>query len=80
MGTFIQQQERMKDARDRQRSGRENLGKFFYDLAKITFTALVVGSVASLVLGDRPVQDVLLIAVGAIATIILALMGYRTIK
>lgn len=56
------------------------LGKFFYDLAKITFTALVVGSVASIITGQEQLEYWLLMAIGTTATCLLAYIGYKTIK
>ena len=53
MGNFTKQQEERKEVREREKLSRETLGKFFYDLAKITFTALVVGSVASIITGQE---------------------------
>ena len=35
------------EVKEKEKLGRETLGKFFYDLAKIAFTALVVGSIVS---------------------------------
>lgn len=49
MGNFAKQQEEHKEAKEREKLSREILGKFFYDLAKIAFTALVVGSIVSVV-------------------------------
>ena len=43
MSNFIKQQEERKEAKDKERLSHETLGKFFFDLAKIMFTALVVG-------------------------------------
>lgn len=47
MGSWSEQQEVKKEVKEKEKTSRETLGKFFYDLAKISFTALVVGSVVS---------------------------------
>lgn len=58
MKDFNVRQQCLPEVRDKENSGRETLGKFFYDLAKITFTALVAGNLVSLfVLGENGVLD-----------------------
>ena len=39
-----------REDREKLRSSRENLSKFFYDLAKATFTAMVVGDLVTMFL------------------------------
>lgn len=80
MGNFTKQQEERKEVREREKLSRETLGKFFYALAKITFTALVVGSVASIITGQEQLEYWLLMAIGTTATCLLAYIGYKTIK
>ena len=36
------------ESRERAKCQRETLGKYFYDLSKLTFTALVLGGIAML--------------------------------
>ncbi|WP_347566532.1 DUF6722 family protein [Parabacteroides gordonii] len=43
MGKWEKQQDEKREGRDRDKSRRETLGKFFYDLAKLTFAAIVLG-------------------------------------
>ena len=45
MGKFIIQQEQRKDVKGKERVSRESLGKYFYDLSKLTFGAMVLGIV-----------------------------------
>ena len=47
MGNWEKQQDEKKESRERDQSRRENLGKFFYDLAKLTFAGLVIGGIAT---------------------------------
>lgn len=59
---------------------RETLGKFFYDLAKIVFTALVAGSIVSLAtIGSGGIYWIL-IAIGSISTFALAYIGFKIIR
>lgn len=47
MGNWSVQQEAKKEVKEKERASRETLGKFFYDLAKLVFTAMaLVGGVA----------------------------------
>lgn len=80
MGNFAKQQEVRKDTRERERLSRETLGKFFYDLAKITFTALVVGSIMTAVTQDVQAKFWLLPVFGLMATYAFAYTGYRIMK
>ena len=59
---------------------RETLGKFFYDLAKIVFTALVTGSLVTMVtLQALSVWHLILIVVGIASTFVLARIGNNLI-
>lgn len=42
MGNWEKKQEEKLDIRERDRVSREILGKFFYDLAKLVFTAMAL--------------------------------------
>lgn len=41
------------ESRERAKCQRETLGKYFYDLSKLTFTALVLGGIAMLFQSER---------------------------
>ena len=60
---------------------RENLSKFFYDLAKATFTAMVVGDVVTMFLKeDVTATAIWLFVTGLITTSLLSTVGYRISK
>lgn len=80
MGNFAKQQEEHKEAKEREKLSRETLGKFFYDLAKIAFTALVVGSIVSVVTEQKKFEHWMLIIIGSLATYIFSAIGYKIIK
>lgn len=48
MGNWSEQQVASKETKEINKSRRENLGKFFYDLAKLTFAGVVVGGIIPL--------------------------------
>jgi len=60
--------------------GRETLGKFFYDLAKIVFTGLVVGGVISAVDEQERLGYIVLISIGVIITGIFVFIGYEILN
>lgn len=49
MSNFSKQQEEKKEIRGKEKVSRETLGKFFYDLAKLIFTAMVLVAAVSLI-------------------------------
>ena len=44
MGNWSEQQRAKEEAKENDKASKEALGKYFYDLAKVTFTTMVVGS------------------------------------
>lgn len=71
----------VREDREKLKSSRDNLSKFFYDLAKTSFTAMVVGDVVTMFLKEQvTVTASLLFVVGIIATYLLSLFGYRISK
>lgn len=70
-----------KEEKEKARSARDNLSKFFYDLAKTTFASTVVGDVVSMFLKEEVTASaVALFVVGIVTTILLAVFGYRISK
>ena len=80
MGKFVEQQKAKEEQNNRDRTSRENLGKFFYDLAKLSFATLVIGSTASVIIKEDDVDSWIIISIGAFVTYIFAYIGYKTIK
>jgi len=80
MGNWEKQQEARKEGREREKLSRETLGKFFYDLAKLAFTAMVLGSVVSLFSENSESGQIILLLCGTIVTTIFAYIGYNILK
>lgn len=82
MGKFAEQQKMKDEARDRDRTRRENIAKYYLDLSKLTFTALVLGSVTIIITGkDIDYFAVAGMMAGGIAsTVILAKIGNQIFK
>ncbi len=74
--------ETKKDLKERNKTRRETLGKFFYDLAKVSFTVLVVGIPATLLKTELYDNEVLiaLIAAGIAFTLAFAKIGDNILK
>ena len=60
--------------------GRETLGKFFYDLAKIVFTGLVVGGAFSLVTEQKGLEYIILMSVGIVISCVFVFVGYKILN
>lgn len=80
MGKFAEQQELQKENKEKQKIGREKLGSFFYDLAKIVFTTMVAGSIVTMVSGQLKPALYWSVAFGIVATYVLAQIGNNIIK
>ena len=84
MSDFERRREKNKEARELVKIRRENIAKYFFDLSKLTFAALVLGVAASLL--NREIEDEIpsmanyLFAMGFIGTVAFAMIGYRILK
>ena len=74
MGSWSEQQVVKKEVKEKEKTSRETLGKFFYDLEKISFTALVVAT------QQEKVEYWILILIGIFVTYIFSYIGYKIIK
>ena len=70
MGSWSEQQEVKKEVKEKDKVRREKLAGLFFDLAKISFTALVVGSVVSVATQQEKVENWVLILIGIFVTYI----------
>ena len=80
MGNWEKQQELKRDGKERDKSRRENMGKFFYDLAKLTFAAIVLGEMLVL---QKDMADAIswyMILIGCILTFLSAWAADRILK
>lgn len=80
MGTWEKQQEIKREKRKQDKIRKESLGKFFYDLAKLTFAAIVLGEMLVL---QKDISDFMswyMICVGILQTYILAYIGNKILK
>lgn len=80
MGDFARQQESRKEVKEREKVSRETLGKFFYDLAKLVFTAMALVGGISLIVEEPQVKQGILMATGICLTFLFAYIGYSILK
>lgn len=67
----------LAEAKEKRKMSRETLGKYFYDLSKTSFTAMVVGSIVSLFIdGSTARSGWTLAVIGIVVTYIFAYIGY----
>ena len=70
-----------KEDKEKDKMGREQLGKFFYDLSKVCFTSMVIGSTVLMFTSDNFNMSLIpLNAIGIIATYYLAYTANKIIK
>ena len=81
MNNLTGKQDVLKNTGDKGKLGRETLGKFFYDLAKLVFTAMVLVGGVSLITTDEPqIKQGVLAVIGLLLTYIFAAIGYSILK
>ena len=81
MGTYTKQIEQRQERKERDKTSRETLGKFFYDLAKTTFTIMVIGNLATVFVGEvNPYMISLMILLGLFITFLFAYTGNKILK
>ena len=80
MGNWSVQQEAKKEVKEKERTSRETLGKFFYDLAKLVFTAMALVGGVSLIIDEPQIKQGVLLATGMLLTYIFASIGYNILK
>ena len=74
MGNWSERQEEKREGKEKEKTSRETLGKYFYDLSKLSFTALFLGGGVSLVLDFQNINYWVLVSFGAFTSFILSLI------
>lgn len=80
MSNFSKNIEQQKERKERNKVRRETLGKFFFDLAKLTFAGLVIGGITPVFSEVQQDGNVTFISLGLVTTIALAWLGDDIIK
>ena len=79
-GNWIRQQAFQQEARDREKTRKEALGKLFHDFAKLSFAGLVIGGISPVYTDIYYESRLPYILWGIAGTLILALFGDRFYK
>ena len=80
MGNFIRQQEEKKDVREKDKTRREKLAGYFFDLSKLSFAGLVIGVVIPLYSDLSNENNWYSICTGILLTIISAVFANKILK
>ncbi len=80
MGNWSEQQKAKEEVKERDKVTRETIAKYFLDLSKLVFTAIVLGGLTPIFTGTLSDTNWVIVSVGAISTVCLAIFGYRILK
>lgn len=80
MGNWSKQQEAKQEVKEKEKASRETLGKYFYDLSKLSFGSMVLGVVLPWFSESDKGDYWLLLLIGLFTTASLAFFGYKIIR
>ena len=80
MGRWIEQQDVKNETKEKSKIRREKIAGYFLNLSQLTFVALVLGGITPLYINEEHVVSWLLLSAGALASFVLASIGYRILK
>lgn len=80
MGNFSRQQDEKKDVREKDKTRREKLAGYFFDLSKLSFAGLVIGVVIPLYSDLSNKNNWYSICTGILLTIISAVFANKILK
>lgn len=80
MSKWSEQQEQKLEEKEKNKTSRETLGKFFYDLAKLVFASMALVGGVSLIVAAPQVKQFILLAIGLCFTFLLAYTGYKVLN
>lgn len=80
MGNFSRQQEEKKEARSWDKTVKETLAKYFFDLSKLVFTAIVLGGFVPIFTNEYVAVNCMVVGCGTFVSVCFAIFGYRILK
>lgn len=80
MGNWEKQQEEKKEAKDKDKTRREKLAGYFFDLSKLCFTGMVIGVILPLFSNAEDIKMWLITSLGIILTTLSALLANKILK
>ena len=76
----MKQIEACEERKEKDRTRREKLAGFFYDLAKITFAGLVIGVLSPIMSGVNELSDWCSLFIGVMLTVLSAMLANKILK
>lgn len=80
MGKFYDQLQVKNELKEKEKIRKETASRFFYDLAKITFTLATLSGMPALFVDVKSINNWLAICTGFILTLLLGLYANNTLK
>lgn len=80
MGTWSQQQEVRKETKERDKTRKEKLAGYFFDLSKLSFAGLVIGIIISLYANFLDENNWCIAVTGIVLTTLSALLANKILK
>jgi len=80
MGKFIEIQETRKEVKEKEKVRRETLGKFFYDLAKLSFAGLAIAWLTQMPENYNGMDNVIVLLLGVSFTLLFSIIGDKILK
>ena len=77
MSKFMENQQAKQAQMQDRKSCKRELGKFCYDMAKITYTALVIGCFVPMMTGGDTLVFGVIVCIGVALTLVFAILGYK---
>ena len=80
MGNWKKQQDELKEAKERAKLTKEVIGKYFLDLSKLVFTAIVLGGFTPMLTDVDIGLNWYIIIGGIVPSLFFGILGYRILK
>ncbi len=81
MGNWEKQQEAKNEVKERDKTRKESLSKYCYDLSKLAFAGMVIGGLMTLVQGTEVnITLILFVIFGVVLMLMLARIGNNILK
>ena len=80
MGTWSQQQEVRKETKERDKTRKEKLAGYFFDLSKLSFAGLVIGIIIPLYTNFLDENNWYIAVTGIVLTTLSALLANKILK
>lgn len=80
MGNWSEQQDSKKESKERDKTRKEALAKYFFNLSQLVFAGLFIGGILSFFQGTVTLRTGAMIVFGIITTISLARIGNNILK